>query len=74
MRAMQLGTFILFGTISAAPAGESAPAPVRTLGRVFTKLKAGQPVTIAYFGGSITAALGYRVQVTNWFRDHFPRH
>jgi lysophospholipase L1-like esterase len=73
MRAMPLGIFILFGTISAAPAGESAAAPVRTLGRVFTKLKAGQPVTIAYFGGSITAASGYRVQVTKWFRSRFPK-
>ena len=70
---MQSGIFILVVTISAAPAGESATAPIRTLGRVFTKLKGDQPVTIAYFGGSITAASGYRVQVTKWFREHFPK-
>ncbi len=72
MRAIQLEIFILFGATLAAPAGENPAVPVRTLGRVFTKLKAGRPVTIAYFGGSITAAPGYRVQVTKWFRDQFP--
>jgi len=70
---MQLVLYILFGTIIAAPAAESPAVTVRTLGRVFTKLKAGRPVTVAYFGGSITAASGYRVQVTRWFREHFPK-
>jgi hypothetical protein len=32
------------------------------LGNVFTKLNAGQEVRIAYFGGSLTAAPGWRVK------------
>jgi lysophospholipase L1-like esterase len=51
---------------------EEAP-PTRTLGRVFEKLKAGQPTTVAYFGGSITAAAGYRVKTLKWFTDTFPQ-
>lgn len=51
---------------------EDAP-PTRTLGRVFAKLKAGQDTTIAYFGGSITAANGYRVKTLKWFRDTYPQ-
>lgn len=55
------------------PAAEPASTPVRTLGRVFQKLKAGQNVTIAYFGGSITAAPGYRVKTFKWFQETFPK-
>jgi lysophospholipase L1-like esterase len=51
---------------------EEAP-PTRTLSRVFAKLKAGQETTIAYFGGSITAAPGYRVKTFNWFKETFPQ-
>ena len=47
--------------------------PTRSLGRVFAKLEAGQPVTVAYFGGSITAAPGYRVNVTKWLQERFPK-
>lgn len=50
---------------------QDAP-PTRTIGRVFTKLKAGEETTIAYFGGSITAAPGYRVKTFQWFKDTFP--
>jgi lysophospholipase L1-like esterase len=46
-------------------------AETRTLGRVFAKLKAGQETGICYFGGSITAAPGYRVKTLQWFRDTF---
>lgn len=52
---------------------EAAETPTRTLGRVFTKLKKGETVTIAYFGGSITAAPGYRVKTFKWFKDTFPK-
>lgn len=39
----------------------------------FAKLKAGSPVTIAYFGGSITAASGgWRDQSVNWFKQQYP--
>ena len=50
-----------------------ADPPTRTLGRVFARLKAGQQTTIAYFGGSITAAPGYRVKTFDWFKKTFPQ-
>jgi lysophospholipase L1-like esterase len=58
--------------VGSALAQETAPPP-RTLGRVFAKLKAGQETTIAYFGGSITAAPGYRVKTFKWFKDTYPK-
>ncbi|MHC4253216.1 MAG: SGNH/GDSL hydrolase family protein, partial [Planctomycetota bacterium] len=33
----------------------------------------GGPVRIAYFGGSITAAPGWRVKTLAWFRETWPR-
>jgi lysophospholipase L1-like esterase len=52
----------------------STPATAtRSLGRVFEKLKSGQETTIVYFGGSITAAAGYRVKTFKWFADRFPK-
>src|SRR3990170_5159550 len=52
---------------------KAADPPVRSLGRVFEKLKAGKETTIAYFGGSITAAAGYRVKTFAWFKKTFPQ-
>jgi lysophospholipase L1-like esterase len=50
------------------------------LKNVFAKLRANQPVTIAYFGGSITEGAGasreentYRARTTRWFREQFPQ-
>ena len=39
----------------------------------FAKLEAGGPVRIAYFGGSITAANGWRPKTLAWFKEHFPK-
>lgn len=40
----------------------------------FTKLKTGGPLTIAYFGGSITAASGgWRDQSVKWFQQQYPQ-
>jgi hypothetical protein len=38
----------------------------------FSKLKAGGEIKIAYMGGSITAAAGWRVLTLQWFRDSYP--
>lgn len=38
----------------------------------FAKLRAGKPVRIAYLGGSITAANGWRPKTLAWFRAQFP--
>ena len=43
------------------------------LPNLFAKLNAGGPVRIAYFGGSITAAEGWRVKTTAWFRTQYPK-
>jgi len=39
----------------------------------FVKVQAGGRVTVAYFGGSITAANGWRPQTTAWLRQHYPK-
>ena len=43
------------------------------LPNVAAKLAAGKPVAIAYFGGSITAANGWRVKSLAWFRQQYPK-
>jgi lysophospholipase L1-like esterase len=42
------------------------------LKNVYAKLKAGQDVRVAYFGGSITAAPGWRVKTLKWFQSAYP--
>ncbi|EAQ81065.1 GDSL-type esterase/lipase family protein [Blastopirellula marina] len=62
---------------SVKPTYEAQPAekvkPRDGLGNVLKKLNAGQPVKIAYLGGSITAANGWRVKSFDWFRKQFPQ-
>lgn len=36
------------------------------------KLRKGQPLTIAFLGGSITEAPGYRVQIEEWLKEAYP--
>lgn len=58
------------------PSTVKPPNPLqvrRGLGHLGRKLALGQSVTLAYFGGSITSAPGYRVMTTDWFRKTFPR-
>jgi lysophospholipase L1-like esterase len=43
------------------------------LNNIFAKLKDGKETHIAYFGGSITAAPGWRVKTLKWFRDTYPK-
>ena len=38
----------------------------------FAKTRAGGKITVAYFGGSITAANGWRPQTTTWLRQRYP--
>lgn len=42
------------------------------LGNVLEKLRKGERVNIAYLGGSITAANGWRVKTREWFQEEFP--
>lgn len=43
------------------------------IGNALLRLKEGQPLKVAYFGGSITAASGWRVQTLEWLRKEFPQ-
>ena len=82
-----LGAVPLLGltaVLGQAQPGGSLPPTVQERGglpHVFAKLKAGKSVTIAYFGGSITAGAGasdgektsYRALVGQWFTTTFPQ-
>lgn len=58
----------------------AAAEPAPSLGRTFEKLKKEKKLTIAYFGGSITAGAGasdaaktsWRTLTTAWFQAQFP--
>ena len=64
---------VLAAALATASRAAGQDLPTRTLGRVFSRLKAGEPTAIAYFGGSITEANGYRVKTLQWFRERFPK-
>ena len=40
---------------------------------LFAKLESGEPVTIAYYGGSITAGPGWRTATLDWFAKQYPK-
>jgi lysophospholipase L1-like esterase len=67
------------GGASAEPKKEFELVPAQLmrqrsgLGNVFAKLKAGKTVSIGYFGGSITAAEGWRPKTLKWFRETYPQ-
>lgn len=48
-------------------------SPRDGLGNVAQKLAANQKVNIAYLGGSITAANGWRVKTFEWFKQQYPQ-
>ncbi len=69
---------VLFTTAAQAN-GQHDPAkaeefrPRDGLPNVFAKIDSGQTVRIAYFGGSITAAEGWRVKTRTWLKKQFPK-
>jgi lysophospholipase L1-like esterase len=46
--------------------------PREGIGQVMAKIRAGKEVTVAYLGGSITAANGWRPKTTAWLQKTFP--
>ncbi len=72
-----LGLVLAASAFAQPPEYHPAPAEVLKarggLGNVVTKLAAGADVRVAYFGGSITAADGWRVQTLEWFRAAYPQ-
>jgi GDSL-like Lipase/Acylhydrolase family len=63
-----VGTAVSLMLVSGAVAQE---VPQRNLVRFFGRCGAGGPVTVAYIGGSITAADGWRPMTTRWLREQF---
>lgn len=78
VRAACLAVLVL---TSFRPAAAAAPAPVPAvecrprggLPNFFTKARAGTDIRVAYLGGSITAAPGWRVYSLDGFRKQFPK-
>ncbi len=54
------------------PVAAKIVCPRDGLGNVIAKLEKGGDVRIAYLGGSITAAGGWRVKTRQWFAEQFP--
>ncbi|QDT89222.1 SGNH/GDSL hydrolase family protein [Gimesia algae] len=46
--------------------------PRQGIGNTVEKLNSGAEVRVAYLGGSITAANGWRVKTTKWLQSEFP--
>ncbi|MEN6302525.1 MAG: SGNH/GDSL hydrolase family protein [Armatimonadia bacterium] len=75
-----LAAILISGAIAMAqatpPEYKQQPAKLFTprngLGNVLAKLDAGKDVRIAYFGGSITAAAGWRPKTLKWFQETWP--
>ena len=78
-------TFLGFGVLAASAQTPTPSVPIIQtrdgLPHVFAKLKAHKPVTVAWFGGSITEGAGasrgdetsYRGLVGHWFTTTFPQ-
>jgi lysophospholipase L1-like esterase len=62
---------MLIGFCAACLSQEQPAVPKRNLVTFFSKCRAGGPVTVAYLGGSITAADGWRPFTTKWLREQF---
>ncbi len=48
--------------------------PTRDLTRFVAKLRAGEPVTVAAIGGSVTVSPSWAVAVTEWLQAQFPEN
>jgi len=63
-------------TAAEPPAFKAVPAekikPRAGIGQVMKKIRAGEAVTVAYLGGSITAANGWRPKTTAWLQKTYP--
>ena len=75
-----LAPFLLFALISPtwaapqyAPQKAELVKPRDGLGNVLAKLSAGEKINVAYLGGSITAANGWRPKTTAWLKEKYPQ-
>lgn len=70
---MQANQFV-FAQLATADKKEWTEVSVRNgLPNFFSKALHGEPVKVAYLGGSITKQEGWRVQSLNWFKERFPQ-
>ncbi|OGV84440.1 MAG: hypothetical protein A3K19_32615 [Lentisphaerae bacterium RIFOXYB12_FULL_65_16] len=72
-----LSLLVLAGVACAAPYNHDVNVaeefrPRDGLPNFFAKLQAGGPVRVAYLGGSITAAHGWRPKTLAWFKAQYP--
>ena len=79
-----MGLFVAVLAIAGATALSAAEAPVfqtvkaekikarEGIGNAMKKIQAGQEVTVAYLGGSITEANGWRPKTTAWLQKTYP--
>jgi lysophospholipase L1-like esterase len=72
-----LAPLMLASCLGAAPYSHDVEVaeefrPRDGLPNLFAKLQAGGPVRIAYLGGSITAAAGWRPKTLAWFKAQYP--
>ncbi len=79
MKVMPLVAVMVFActsSIFAAPEYKQQPAvkiqPRGGIGNVLKKIKAREEVVVAYLGGSITAANGWRPMTTAWLTGKYP--
>ena len=77
---LRLAVLMLLAVITTLTAGDAYPLRDAVefharggLPNVLAKLKEGKEVRIAYFGGSITAANGWRVKTLAWFKKQYPQ-
>lgn len=74
-----LTALVMLADVSARAQTTAPEAPIAP--RTFTLLREGKPVTVVYFGGSITAGAGasngektsYRGLTTAWLKEQFPK-
>lgn len=72
-------TILLFSLVVLSATGVSAQKLQSLnerggLPNFFEKAQKGQPLTVVYFGGSITNHQGYRVFSEEWLRSHYPNN
>lgn len=76
MKRVLLGVLVAAVCVAQVPEYQAVKAekfrPREGLGNVMQKIQAGKEVTVAYFGGSITAANGWRPQTTAWLSKQYP--
>lgn len=73
IRMMVAGFAALVGVWTAQASTEKEAVVREGMGHFIAKAAKGQPVTVAYLGGSITAMNGWRTLTTEWLGKEYPQ-